>query len=133
MSGQEDDESERCDEEELDGMDVDDGREELDIDHDDDSDEKKEFDASNDEDDALSPALDTKDSNSNDAGRQNPKYLELLSLLSDGKCDTVRFVGKGGKTFLYDFNDRDEGKSLQKIIDSPPPWVEMDRSNLPQG
>lgn len=105
MSAPEDDQSENLDEEELDGMDIDDGEEELDVNYEDDSDEESECYASDEKNNESGLVPDVKDSSSNDAGKQNPEYLELLSLWGNGKFDTVRFVGKDGKTVVYDFTD----------------------------
>ena len=95
-------------------MGVDDVEEDLDINCDDDSDEDTDCDATNDKDD---------ESKSNDAGTQNPEYLEFLSLWGNEKYDNARFIARGGKTLTYDFNNQDEQKALQKMISAPPPGL----------
>ena len=44
----------------------------------------------------------------------------MLNLWSAGKCNTVRFVSKGGKTRVYDFTNQNKRMELQQLIASPP-------------
>ena len=52
-------------------------------------------------------------------GKKNPTYNKLVDLYLLGKCESVKFAMKGGKSMIYDVADHEDRKLIKRLIAKP--------------
>ena len=53
------------------------------------------------------------------SGKKNPTYNKRVDLYLSGKCESVKFAAKGGRSIIYDFSDQGDRNLIKPLIAKP--------------